>query len=233
MKRVLQPTIKLVHNGALAPAVALLAACVATAWPATAPAQDVSAKALRQVGVMEKILDKVLLDSPNFLVHGGNNAHGLIVEPVGAIFTFDVSLVNQWFNLKNYLSDMQDKFEITENENGDQVIVIKKSPKEMDKDKKKDQQDEESAKKPVSPEALLDRGKEELIQTLLDYGETMTSLKDGQWIIIAAFVETQEFFPNQGNTRLIVKTKIDDLRSYSAGSITENVARSRIHVEMY
>jgi hypothetical protein len=222
---------KLVPRGALAPAVGLMAACLAVAWPAAAPAQEVSAKALRQIGVMEKILDKVLLDSPNFLVHGSNNAHGLVIEPVGAIFTFDVSLVNQWFNLKDYLVNAPD-YEIQENEDGDQVIVLKSKKKDKDKDEDAENEDEK-AKKPLSAEILLEQGKAELVQTLLDYGETLTSLKNGQWIIIAAFVETEDFIPGQGVTRLIVKTKIDDLRSYSAGDITESVARSRVDVEMY
>jgi hypothetical protein len=66
-----------------------LAAAMALAAPGACRAQETPAKALRQLGVMEQIIDKVLLDSPNFLVHGRDNTHGLLIEPVGAVFTFD------------------------------------------------------------------------------------------------------------------------------------------------
>ena len=77
------------------------------------------------------------------------------------------------------------------------------------------------------------KGKGELIQALLDYGETLTQLKSGQWIAVAAFLQNDSFFEKNKLSRLVVKAKIDDLRGFSEGSIDEKSMRAKILVEEY
>ena len=72
-----------------------------------------------------------------------------------------------------------------------------------------------------------------MVQTMLDYGETMSSLRDGQWVVIAAFLKGADYFKERQISRLILKAKIDDLRDYSAGRLSESAARSRVLIEEY
>ena len=187
-------------------------------------------KVVRQIGVMESIIDQVLIDSPNFLVHGRDNARGLYVDDFGAIFTFDASLVGRGWIFDNFVFDLKNRFEVKTNEDGDKVIILKdpdskKRAEELAK-KKDDQQE-------YDPAAMFRDGKQEMIQTLLDYGETMTSLSDEQQIVIAAFLKGSDFFKERQISRLILKARMRDLRDFTAGRIDEGAVRSRIVVEEY
>ncbi len=214
-----------------------------------------SVKIMRQVRIMEGIVDKVLLDSPNFLVHSGGNTHGLYIPEYGAIFTFEASLTSGMFGIGK-LDIKIPQFEIQTDENGDKTIVMKNMEKSKQYTKSKNGKDsapEASAdtdppEPPDTPEPptavsssgdekdsaeLYQKGKGELIQALLDYGETLTQLKSGQWIVIAAFLQNDSYFEKNKLSRLVVKAKIDDLRGFSDGSIEEKAMRSKIQVEEY
>jgi hypothetical protein len=215
---------------------------------ASAPPEG-SVKIMRQVRIMEGIIDKVLLDSPNFLVHTGNNANGLYIPEYGAIFTFEASLTSGMFGLGKMNINIP-QFEVKTDENGDKTIVMKNfgSQKEKEKESSKAEAGSEPPEPPDAPEPpspggagddekdsaqLYQKGKAELIQALLDYGETLTQLKSGQWIVIAAFLQNDSFFEKNKLSRLVVKAKIDDLRGFAEGNVDESAMRSRIQVEEY
>jgi hypothetical protein len=200
---------------------------VSQAW---ADAPSIPKRTVRQIGVMEKIIDKVLIDSPNFLVHGGDNARGLYIDGYGAIFTYDASLVSQWFDYKSYFRKLGERFEITTNEDGDEIIVLRRS---KDKDKDEDKDDEEAEIEKRDQEEVYEDGKEEMTQVLLDYGETLSALQDDQWVVLAAFLKGSEYFEEKQISRLVLKAKLGDLRSYSAGKLSESAAISRVVVEEY
>jgi len=185
----------------------------------------------RQIGVMEKILDKLLIDSPNFLVHGSNNTRGLYLPEFGALFSFDASLNLGRVSFSKYLSKLGQSFEIKTDEDGNEIIVMK-SPKGLEKDDAGDVW-LDMTNKDKEAEELYKQGKEELVQALLDYGETMSELKDGQWIGIAVFMDKLDFFKDDEISRLVLRVKIDDLRAYSADKLKESEVRSRIQVEEY
>ena len=214
-----------------------------------------SVKVMRQVRIMEGIIDKVLLDSPNFLVHSGNNTHGLYIPEYGAIFTFEASLTSGMFGIDN-LSFTIPQFEVKTDDDGNKTIVMKnveKAKKDAEKAKQHAAQAKadalaqaESEGAPSTPEPpgssdgdesdsaqLYQKGKQELIQAILDYGETLTQLKSGQWIAVAAFLQNDSYFEKNKLSRLVVKAKIDDLRSFSGGTIDEQSMRSRVMVEEY
>ena len=182
----------------------------------------------RQIGVMEKIIDKVLLDSPNFLVHGGENTRGLYLEEVGALFTFDASLTNGGFDVSSYLKSLGDRFETKTDEDGNTVIVIKNGKKDGKKSKGGS---EESGTEEEGTAQTYDRGKEELVQALLDYGETLTALGDDQSILIAAFLQGSDFVRERGHSQLVLRARLRDLRAYSEGKLSESDMRSRIRIE--
>jgi len=246
-------------------ALVVIATLVGLAGLAFSAPPEGSQKVMRQVRIMEGIVDKVLLDSPNFLVHTGNNTHGLYIPEYGAIFTFEASLATGMFGIGNLNINIP-SFEIKTDENGDKTIVMKevdKAKKEVAKAKKeaekaraeaeKARAEAESGDTPDAPDApdtpgaiaiggdddtkdsekLYIKGKGELIQALLDYGETLTQLKAGQWIVLAAFLQNDSYFEKNKLSRLVVKAKIDDLRAFSDGSVDEKTMRSKITVEEY
>ncbi|MBD3163060.1 MAG: hypothetical protein GF346_11600 [Candidatus Eisenbacteria bacterium] len=187
-------------------------------------------KVIRQIGVMESIVDQVLIDSPYFLVHGGDNTRGLYIEDFGAVFTFDASLVGRNWIFDNFVLDLKNRFEIKTNDDGDKVIILKDADsREQVEELEKQKETEEE----YDPETVFQNGKQEMMQTLLDYGETMTSLSNDQHVVIAAFLKGNEFFKERQISRLILKARMNDLRDFSAGRINEDTARSRILVEEY
>ena len=203
---------------------------------ACAGESSVSDKMVRQIGVMEKIIDKVLIDSPNFLVSGGDNARGLYIDEFGAVFTFEASLVNKMFNFKGLFEGLSDRVEVTTNEDGDKVVIIRKDDKE-EEEGKKDKEDQAGRiilKEEGREDAeVYEDGKKEMIQAILDYGETMSSLRNDQWLLIAAHLKGADYFKEMEISRLTLKAKMQDLRDFSTGKISEATAESRVVVEEY
>jgi hypothetical protein len=225
-----------------------LALLGSVAVPAMAGKPD-KEKVMRQIGIMEKILDKVLLDSPFLLVHSGDNSRGLYIDEFGAIFTFDASLTSREFDFESYLGNLPERFELKTDEDGNQVIVIKKHDEAVaggqDKDSAKAKAKAKAKGKgkaggvATEDEILSDRAsryegaKLELMNALMDYGETMSTLQNGQYVMIGAFMKQDEFMKANRISRLLIKAKIDDLRAYTQGDIDEDTLRSRIEIEEY
>ena len=218
----------------------------------------VPAKMVRQIGVMEKILDKVMLDSPNFLVRVGDNTRGLYIPEFGIVFTCDASLTSgNMPDLSRIMSGLKDRFDIRTDKEGNETITIKKLDKERQKaerlKKKHGSSDEDTtgAVPPVPPSPpmppvpdfasesakesaqLYAAGKEELIQAMLDYGETLSALHAGQYVLIAAFMRDNDYFKENKISRLVLKAKIDDLRALGDGKLSDKDAKSRISIEEY
>ena len=75
--------------------IVLLASTILVIGVGSSSAGEKMTKLERQIDVMEGAIDDMLVDSPNFLVHGGDNARGLYIDEFGVIFTFDASLVSE------------------------------------------------------------------------------------------------------------------------------------------
>ena len=205
----------------------ILGSLITPAWGAG------SKKVTRQIGVMESILDEVLIDSPYFLVSGRENARGLYLEGFGAVFTFDASLVTSpffggGFDIK-ILEDWAGKVEVDEDEDGNKIITIQKGDKKAEKKAK-----EELKKEKKDPKVVYEEGKEEMKQTLLDYGETLTFLGDNEHVVIAAFMGKMDFWKDKDRpSRMILKARMKDLRDFTNGSLSENAAKGKILFEEY
>lgn len=187
-----------------------------------------SRKMERQIDVMEKIVDQVLIDSPNFLVSGRGNTRGLYIDNYGVVFTFSASLVNKG---KSWNFDFGEGFKILK-EDGKHVIVIDPDAEEVE-DEDADLAEEVSERVDRVQERLYKRGKAEIVDVFLDYGDTMTTLEKGQWVAIVAFLRDSSFFSDQHISRLALKAKIDDLRAYAAEKISEEEMVKRIVEEEY
>jgi len=192
-----------------------------------------SRKMSRQIDVMERIIDQVLIDSPNFLVSGRGNTRGLYIDKYGVVFTFSASLVNKG---KNWSFDFSDGFKVMDDD-GRKIIVV--DPDEdidlddIDIDDEKDADDDHLSRSERQEERLYRRGKAELVDLFLDYGDTMTTLDNGQWVAVVAFLRDSSYFADQKISRLVLKAKIDDLRAYAAEKLSEKDLVQRIVEEEY
>jgi hypothetical protein len=202
-------------------ALASIAAAAPAARAGDAPGES---KIQRQIGVMDKIIDKVLLDSPNFLVHSGENTRGLYLPEVGALFTFDAALTDGGFDVRSFVKSLGNRVETKTDEEGNTVIVIKKG-------KSSEGEDEGDGEETAGPGPTLDRGRDELVQTLLDYGETLTALRDDQSIVIAAFVQGMDLPHEKGVSQVVLRARMGDIRAYSDGKLSEADMRQRIKID--
>ena len=199
----------------------------------------------KQIEVMERIMDQVLIDSPNFLVSGRGNARGLWVPEFGIIMTFDASLLEKdkdW----NFDFDFSKGFKVETDSKGRKVIILDEDGnvlkgdelgsatkevvrKALERDKKK----ERLAADGSVQDRLYKRGKAEIVDALLDYGDTISALPAGKWLAIVAFLKDARYFDERGLSRLVLKAKIDDLRAYGAEKLTEQEMVKRIVEEEY
>lgn len=188
----------------------------------------------RQIEVMEKILDQVLIDSPNFLVSGRGNARGLWVPEFGIIMTFDAALLEKD---KDWHFDFGKGFRIEKDEKGRQVIILDEDGEVLTEDIRgalEEKEKESRRSQPDSPQdRLYKRGKAEIVDTLLDYGDTISALPAGKWLAIVAFLKDTRYFDERGLSRLVLKAKIDDLRAYTGGKLNEQEMVKRIVEEEY
>jgi hypothetical protein len=194
-----------------------------------------SKKMARQMEVMEGIIDQVLVDSPNFLVYGRKNTYGLYVQDLGIIFTFSASLVQKKWKGEEFWS--WGGVEIEE-EDG-QIILRRKDRKDRDEGEEEDEEGAEDEGRDFATkyrdhqERLYKQGKTELVDVLLDYGDTITTLKDDQWVGIVAFLRDSDFFLDNKISRLVLKAKIGDLRAYSAERINQEDMVKRMVIEEF
>lgn len=215
----------------LFPLAALVLGLLATrAFAVDPPASD---KMARQIGVMEKILNEVLVESPNFFIQERENARGMYVKDVGMVFTFSVSLVEKDWDLDKIFK--WDKVHVEKDEHGE----IKIETIEGDEDEDKDHEDKSDEDLPSAEEMrkkqerTYTRGKAELLDLILDYGDTLTTLQSGQWVVLVGFMRGSDYFEEKNFSRLIIKAKIDDLRAFGAEKISEDEMMKRIVQQTY
>jgi hypothetical protein len=191
-------------------------------------AQDRSSsrKALKQISVMEQILDQVLIESPNFLVPGRGNARGIFLEEFGVLLTFEASLVQRDWDDWNW----KNEFKIEKDENGERIIVIP-DPGE-DGDAENEDSGKDSRRRP-SEARLYEGGKEEIEEMILDYGSTLSTLDDSHWIAVAAFLKDSDYFLDNRISRLVIRARMKDIRDYDAGNLSEDDMRAKLIEEEY
>jgi hypothetical protein len=219
----------------------LAAAALVALTAAHAAAGPVENKKMkRQISIFERVVDQVLIDSPNFLVQGRDNARGVYIEEFGVLVSFEASLLTKdWINNWSF-----GEFEI--DEDGNKIIFKKgdksgkKSPPEPPKPPEPPDGESEdgvveklAGKSLEKQRKLYDRGKQEIIDALLEYGDTMTSLRDDQWVAIAAFLRESQYFLDNKISRLLVKARLGDIRAYTAGRLNEEAVAAKVVVEEY
>lgn len=204
------------------------------AWPAHAAGTPEPRRLTREIGVMEKTIDEMLLDSTNLLVYSAqNNAKGIYLDEYGVIFSFTVSLVERAGTDHVY------RFKDFKIEDSGDKIVIRRDTKESDSQ----DDDEKAAPPPGKKEAMkalrarqaeqYAAGRREMVDVLLDYGTTMTLLRDTQQIAIAVLLKDTEYFRERHISRLTLSVRVGDLRAFSAGRLSREEIQKKVREEEY
>lgn len=194
------------------------------------PPAPATRRLLREISVMEKTIDEMLLDSPNLLVYAATNvARGHYIDDYGVVFTFGVSLVarapeSPEYRFKDF--KIEDK--------GDQIIIRREKPGAPAGERETEASAKEKATALRARQAQqYAAGREEIVQFLLDYGSTLTLLRDTQRVTISAFLRDSDYFKEQHLSRLAVSLRMSDLRGAAAGRITRDELVKRVVVEEY
>ena len=203
-----------------------LAVVSALAFPSDAWAGPTSRKMDRQIDLFERVVDEMLVDSPNWLVRGRNNARGSYVDGHGLMVTFDATLVN-W---DHGYHDSGWKWW----KKGRRVYVIDEDDWE-DEDEDREARDERRSShdkwfehEMKKQERLYGRGKTEIIDVILDFGEFMSTLKDTDYLEIEAFLGSAGYFIEKDLNTLTMKVKMSDVRAFSDGKMDEKALISKI-----
>jgi hypothetical protein len=165
----------------------------------------------RQIYVFERVVDDMLVESPNFLVRSGDPSRGTYVEGHGAVFNFRTSLVgdqsHSGWNMRWIWSSKDDDDE--DRWDGDRY-----SKRELERQARR-----------------YERGKREILEMLADFGDLLTGLEDDEWVEIDARLRGAEYFEEQDLGRLKVKARIRDLRAHAEGSLSEEDLYQRIEMD--
>jgi hypothetical protein len=261
MHRVSLKAMKAIGRGTLL--AGLLVAATLGSNPAAAANGGPAARVDRQIDLMEKVIDQILLESPNLLVYGHDVTHGLYLAEFGALFSFEASLTGDGMGrlidlsfLKGLKIETEDGKVTILRESGDEgdsgdagdagdaedeattEYLVRLKEGEVAGDELADKINEKKAElerrreKALAHEReLFENAKTELNDALIDYGETLTALRDDQWVAIAAFLKNSDFFDERKISRLVLKVKLSDLRAYGADRITQDELRARVIVE--
>ena len=242
----------------LAPALALTFVPLFLALPSLQPVTPAFAgeqsRLERQMGIVEEAIDDMLIDSPNFLVSGSEVTQSIDDEEGGVLFIFRASLTSPWWkedkgflNLGNLNWRSGEKSIIVlkdRNRHGDQElslddadITIKDGDVTVrDKHGKKIEIDDLKSEKLSSAERekiqfeKYGKAKEEMVQVLIDYGEVLKALPAGQSVRIVARLHDLDLPEGQEVRKLSVRARIDDLRAYGDGKLSEQEMRNRVEV---
>ena len=189
----------------------------------------------RQVGVFESVVDEMLVDSPNWLVRGRENARAVYVDGYGVVLTFEASLVDRdyrfggkWWKGLNFLKHKGDRI-IVRIDDDDEVIEIEGLDDEDLKDVQ-EMKEKLSQKAATRQEKRYQRGKTEIIDVILDHGDFLTNLKSEDWLEVVAVLHDAEYFEDNDLHRLSMRVKMKDLREYADDKLSEENVIKKIEV---
>ena len=125
------------------------------------------------------------------------------------LFTLEASLVEEgWKNKFKFFNKLK-----IEEEDG--KIIIHRGDKDDDDEEDDEDWEELEEKRAEKNQVLYKKGKLELAEVLAEYGETLTGLRDDQWVGVAAFLKGSGYFVDKRISRLVLKAKVSDLRAYA------------------
>jgi hypothetical protein len=184
-----------------------------------APGSDSQTRRLdKQISLFEFILDDMLVESPNLLVHSREAATGIHLEGKGAMFTFKVGL-----NTFNWDSDDDHWWKRIWSSGSEVIILTDDGDRVEDIEKWRDEQ-------LPKQEKLYQAGKEEIQETILNFAEVLTALEDDEWVVIKARLRGTDYFREQDIRKLEIKVQMKDIRAFAAGRLDEAEAMRKFQV---
>jgi hypothetical protein len=213
---------------------------------ASAQAEDVPDRLKKQIRIMEKVLNEVLEESPNLLVHSTTPTHGIYLGGFGALFTFEASLVDgfgwqSWnlgkrFDFSNLFGNIQierdgGRIIIHTPEGEEEEVLVEVEDDEGNVDHKTIE--DMRAESRESEQQRYEDGKGEIIDTLIDYGETLTGLDNKEFIGVAVYLGKDTLFQKREISRLVIQIKMSDLRAHADGTLSRDRLRERVLVQEY
>jgi hypothetical protein len=198
----------------------LLGLMAGLVWAAPSGAGPETRRMDKQIGLFEMALDEMLVESPNFLVQSRDNTRGTYFEGMGAVFTFKTSL-NTW---PRHSDD--DRHWIWSDDDDDVHIVIIGDTGYDVKDGK-----EWKERLMRKQETLYERGKKEIVETIADFGDLLSTLDDEDWLKIEARLRGAALFKENDVRRLTVQVKMRDVRAYVRGTLDEDELGRRIQID--
>ncbi len=195
----------------------------------------------REIGIMERTIDEVLIESANLLVSGGAMTDGIYVGDYGVVFTVDASPIPQgwrssgWFGNHVEFEDDGDRIIVYKDKHGwddeddDEGKDAKKDAKARGKGDKK--RIDWFAKRADHEKKMYERGKDELRDVLVDYGDMLSSLRDDQSIVLAVQLHGAEYLDDQKISQCVMTARVGDLRALTAGTITRDAMLAKVTID--
>jgi len=181
----------------------------------------------RKVGVMERVIDEVLVQSPNVLVSSRQVTRGIVLEGFGVLFTFDAGLHGELpFGSGRYVIADAEGLRFRHERDREAAEKLQQQYEEQEVLSL----EEWEAKSAEERAKRLEGLETELVDALLDYGPTLGELKDDAWVAIVAFLDGRSPFGSDSATRMSVKVKMRDLRRFAAGSLSRQDAKAAVTV---
>lgn len=214
----------------------------------------------RQLDIFARVIDDVLIDSENALVSHGRNANGAYLPGYGAVFALEFSLVGRrgWsralalgdgrYHLHSSGDDDFDVFYYDDDDDDED----KDSSKDKDKDKddvdqKRDRRRHLARIEGLDDDVLAELGddklkerrtrqygrvKEELIDTLGEYGDMLDGLPADEWVSLVARPSELPWGERKVK-RLVLRARIRDVMDRAEDRVSEAAFRERVVIEEY
>ncbi len=227
------------HPGRTISILTLTAGCIALAGAAAAQnTGQMPARLKKQIGVLEKAFDETLVDSKNVLVASHEPTRGVYLPEFGVVFTLEAQILTpdrgEWWKSMNWGGK---RIKVTDEHGNTIVNLMDDDDDDSDKDSKdtKDTKKHEMTKKELMKdrEERYEGAKKELKGVLLDFGSTLSGLREDQSIAVAAFIEDDDMFGESDEQTVILRVKISDLRAHDAGRLSDAQTDSKISIEEY
>jgi hypothetical protein len=230
------------HPGRTISILSIAAGCLAWAGNASAQtAAQMPAKLKKQISVMEKVLDEMLVDSKNVLVASHEPTRGVYLPEFGVLFTLEAQILSP--DRGEWWKDWNKKFKVETDKHGNTIVHMNNDDDDdsdndqasNDKGDKTDKKEKEITRKQLlkDREERYEKGKQELKDVLMDYGYTLAALRDDQWVAIAAYFDDDDIFGDNESETVLMRAKVGDLRAHEAGKVSDDQLASRISIEEY
>ncbi len=177
----------------------------------------------KQISIMEKVIDEAMVESQNALVRSTHPTHGAYLEGYGPVFALELGLVDADFWSRGSIwSHLGGDITIeTDDGDGEKVITIRSGKNKSDKKKKQDRY--------VEDEEKYAKVKEELIEVIRDYGDTIAKAQPDEWFTIFASPLNQSWGDHDFN-RLVIRVKMKAITDYNKDSISESDFAKKVQI---